>query len=230
MVLFAKKLFQSLQKRFKTLSKALEDSLFLSQCRGVVHVGANSGQEAKMYNRFGLNVLWVEPIEDIVRKLKINIQKYKRQVAVRALVTDKTGINYDFHIANNGGASSSILKFDKHKDIWPEVTFEKTIQMRSTTLPDLLEQLKLNLKAYDCLILDTQGTELLVLKGASSCLQSFRFIKVEAADFESYQGCCTDKDISDFLKEYKFKELRRKCFARHRGGGSYYDIIFKRFS
>ena len=39
-------------------------------------------------------------------------------------------------------------------------------------------------------MLDTQGAELLVLKGAAGLLHRFQFIKVEAADFESYANGC----------------------------------------
>ena len=32
----------------------------LSQARGIIHVGANKGQEAALYHRYNLPVIWVE--------------------------------------------------------------------------------------------------------------------------------------------------------------------------
>lgn len=37
---------------------------------GVVHVGANLGQERELYEHYGLNVLWVEPIPEVFEQLK----------------------------------------------------------------------------------------------------------------------------------------------------------------
>jgi hypothetical protein len=37
----------------------------------------------------------------------------------------------------------------------------------------------------DAIILDTQGSELLILKGAQATLRQASYVKVEAADFES---------------------------------------------
>ena len=48
--------------------------------------------------------------------------------------------------------------------------------------------------------MDTQGVmELMVLHGAVKLLPGLRYIKTEVADLESYSGCCTLKEISNFL-------------------------------
>jgi hypothetical protein len=71
---------------------------FLGNVRGVVHVGANAGQERNLYAQYGLNVLWVEPIPDVFAELTKNIAKFPKQKAVNRLVTDKDGVDYPFHI------------------------------------------------------------------------------------------------------------------------------------
>jgi hypothetical protein len=38
---------------------------FLRRTKGVVHVGANEGQERDIYARYNLNVLWIEPLPDV---------------------------------------------------------------------------------------------------------------------------------------------------------------------
>ncbi|GMR17054.1 MAG: hypothetical protein BMS9Abin32_108 [Gammaproteobacteria bacterium] len=55
---------------------------FLRFAGGVVHVGANSGQERDLYALFDLPVLWVEPIAEVFRELQANIAGYPQQRAV----------------------------------------------------------------------------------------------------------------------------------------------------
>jgi len=212
-------------------AKALIDrnpDRFLKQVSGVIHVGANTGAERDTYRGFGLRVIWIEPIPEVFETLKANLADYPGQLAFQYLVTDKDDSEYTFHIASNNGQSSSILPFKMHTDIWPEVAFERAITLRSTTLASFIQKEQINAADYQALVLDTQGSELLVLKGAEAILSGFKFVKVEVADFESYAGCCQLRDIREFLIPRGFREFSRLKFAERAAGGSYYDIVFKR--
>jgi hypothetical protein len=81
---------------------------------------------------------------------------------------------------------------------------------------------------YDVLVLDTQGAELLVLKGATSLLPHIRYVRAEAADFEAYAGCCTLAELDDFLREYGFRRIAKGRFAQKKGVGSYYEVLYCR--
>jgi 2-O-methyltransferase len=201
---------------------------FLQKVSGVIHVGANAGQERELYAKFGLRILWIEPIPEVFEKLKANVENFPRQHALKCLVTDQDNVVYPFHIANNEGHSSSILDLNLHKDIWPEVAYEKTITLRSKTLPSLLEEEHVDYSEYDSLVMDTQGSELLVLKGAVSILENFTYIKTEVPDFESYTGCCQLADIASFLAQHGYREFSRQKNAERPNVGSYYDIVYKR--
>jgi hypothetical protein len=76
-------------------------------------------------------------------------------------------------------------------------------------------------------VLDTQGSELLVLQGAVPILPHFRFIKAEAADFESYVGCCQITDLTAFLGQHGFSLARKSRFAGRDGVGVYYDVLYR---
>jgi FkbM family methyltransferase len=221
-------------RKIKTLTRSLIRVLsknhdkFLKEVSGVVHVGANLGQERELYSKHGLSVVWIEPIPEIFNQLQVNLQGHKNQLAYQALVTDLDGKEYEFHVANNGGASSSILELKEHKDIWPEVDYTKTISLRSITLSSLFEKEKIDGSKYQALILDTQGSELLVLRGSLPVLNKFKFIKVEVPDFESYEGCCQLSDINEFMVEQGYKEFSRNKFASRAEGGNYFDIVYKK--
>jgi FkbM family methyltransferase len=215
------KLLRRLRRLF-----APDPNRFLRTARGVVHVGANVGQERALYDRLGLEVLWIEPIPDVFATLKSNIAPFPRQRALECLVTDRDDAPYEFNIANNGGESSSILPLKQHRDVWPKVDFTRTITLRSSTLATLLAREHIDLERYDALVMDTQGSELLVLKGAEPLLEDFRFIKTEAPDFEAYAGCAQLADIAQFLAQRGYTELARNRFASRPGGGNYFDVVY----
>ena len=161
---------------------------FLRHCRGVIHVGANSGQEREAYKRHDLPVVWIEAAPEPYQALLANLQRYPKQRAINALVLDTDGTRCTFHVANNAGASSSVLDMALHKDIWPHVVYSHDIELLSQTLPSALAGAGIDVVGYDALVMDTQGSELSVLRGASDLLKGFRYIKTEATDFESYKG------------------------------------------
>lgn len=218
---------KTIARKVRSILKKDPDA-FLEGVKGVIHVGANIGQERDRYHKYGLNVLWIEPIPAVFAQLRSNIQRYPEQLALQYLVADKNGVEREFHIASNMGASSSMLDFKHHKDLWPDVAYEDHITLCSFTLPAILEKECIDADQYNVLIIDTQGTELLVLKGAEALLKNFLYIKTEAPDFESYAGCCQVGEVSEFLNRHGFAEFSRTKFAGRKGFGNYYDIVYKR--
>jgi FkbM family methyltransferase len=199
---------------------------FLRGARGVVHVGANVGQERDLYDRHGLEVLWIEPIPDVFATLAANIAGFPRQRALECLVTDRDDASYQFNVANNDGESSSIFALKEHRDVWPKVDFTATITLKSSTLATLLAREQIDPTRYDALVMDTQGSELLVLQGAEPILEHFRFVKTEVPDFEAYAGCARLEDIEHFLASRGYAEISRHRFATRAGGGGYYDVVY----
>jgi FkbM family methyltransferase len=215
-------------KRLLTRAEKPEPDAFLSRCKGVIHAGANSGQERDVYARHGLRVVWIEPLPAIFEKLKMNIAPYPGQIAIKALLGARDNEPHVLRVSNNEGQSSSILDFKYHKDIWPHVDFVDEIEMRSVTLPAALAANNIDASRYDALVMDTQGSELLILEGAADLLESFTFIKTEAADFESYVNCATVESLTRFAAGKGFRLVRQDKFAEHPTLGAYYDVLFER--
>jgi FkbM family methyltransferase len=197
---------------------------FLREVGSVIHVGANTGQERDIYARHDLDVLWIEPIPDIYDRLRANLEAYPKQKALNALVTDEEGIEYAFNLCNNDGLSSSIFSFKGH-ELWPNIQMIAQIKLRSRTLGNIVAE---SGRSYDALVMDTQGSELLVLKGARDVLRQVYFIKTEAANFEFYQGCTTVDELTGYLREHDFKLIAQTKFAETKDGRFYCDLIFKR--
>jgi FkbM family methyltransferase len=221
------KYLRAFRNQLRALKKNKEYK-FLKEVNGLIHVGANTGQEIALYAKYNLSVIWIEPIEDVFNTLSANLKGFPKQHAIKALVTDVDNKEYEFNVANNGGASSSIFDLNQHKEIWPDIKFDTTISLFSKTLTTLIGEEHINVADYNMLVMDTQGSELLVLKGAIPLLPNFTYIKTEVPDFESYKGCCQLKDIESFLATYGFEEIYRNKFASSPNLGSYYDIIYKK--
>jgi FkbM family methyltransferase len=201
---------------------------YFARLKGVIHVGANTGEERAWYDYHNLEVIWIEPIPDVFKTLERNLIGYPRQRGYQCLITDKDNEQYEFHIANNQGQSSSILDLALHRDMFPDITYTSTISLQSTTLRSLVQRERIDMNKFDGLVLDTQGSELLVLQGVVDLLPHFRFIKTEASDFEVYKGCCTLKELDGFLKKHGFVLHSEARHWFQEGLGAHSDVYFRR--
>lgn len=213
-------------RRIRRIFKPVDPGMlgFLKGCTSIVHVGGNFGQERKIYESLGVNVLWIEPIDEIYERLCSNIKSFAGQKAVKALLTDKPGQQVTLNIASNRGASSSIFPLADHKKLWPEIDYVGQVQMVTDTLDNVLA----DQGPVDALVMDTQGAELLILRGGEETLKHVQYVHTEASDFDAYAGGCRLSEISAFLGAREFYEIDRESFAGNPAVGHCYNITFKR--
>jgi 2-O-methyltransferase len=195
---------------------------FLRKVPGVVHVGANSGQERNTYRDFGLRVVWVEAIDEVFSELVKNISDHPKQKAFCALLTDQDDAEHQFHIASNEEASSSIYQLGCHVDIWPEVSYLSSRTLRSQRLDSLFRQEGIIPSDYPALVMDVQSAELLVLKGAGQMLRKFRYIKarppiLKATSIAPNWTICTNTWSLSASKRYLEMNLHRIQTAENTG-------------
>ena len=201
---------------------------FLKDAKGVIHVGANTGQERDAYASHNLPVVWIEAIAGAFFELADNIQGYPNQRALQYLVADEDGKMYNFHIANNGGQASSVFEFADHTKIWPDVAQTQSLKHEGFTLKTILQRHAVDVADYDTLIIDVQGAELLVLKGAD--LDGFKHIVAEACDFEMYKGGCRLKDLDEYLIPRGFERVQTWAYLREgtTDKNGIYEAVYKR--
>jgi len=210
-------------------SQGLLPDRFLRAGRGVIHIGANTGQERFEYANYGLNVAWVEPIPDVFRELQSNLAGFPNQTAYNCLIARQDGKKYQFHISDNEGSSSSILEPNKQlPGLWDKVGFPRSIELEALSLPTFIRTHGIDLASFDILVLDTQGAELLVLEGAKEILPRFQYIKCETVNFEVYSGCCQLKDLDAFMSKHGFKQRGRFILSRSANGGRQWDMLYQR--
>lgn len=182
-----------------------------------------------MYARLDLTVVWVEPIPEVFLQLQRHLRQYPKQTAVQALVSSGDGERVTFNVASNNGESSSMLAPGGHLESWPDVAFTRQIELETTSMATLLDRDDSTLPPRSALVMDTQGSELMILTGATSVLNRFLYVKVEAPDFEAYVGCPSADDLSAFMAAQGFRLTGRFPGPEvTRGQGRYYDLVFTR--
>ena len=68
-----------------------------------------------------------------------------------------------------------------------------------------------------------------VLHGIGDLLRRFRILKLEAADFEAYEGGTTVDELVDYVRTFGFVERSRVPFGgTKQGDRTYYDLIVER--
>lgn len=76
------------------------------------------------------------------------------------------------------------------------------------------------------MILDTQGSELKILRGVNKLLKNFKYIKLEASNFELYKNNPVLKEIVDYLKNYNFTEVKKIKIDQNKNREKVFDVLF----
>lgn len=177
---------------------------------GVLHVGANVGEEAPVYLELGIKrQVWIEANPEIFKKLQDNLKDNPEAEAIQACITDDDQAEeITFHVSNNGSQSSSILELGTHKDVHPEVHYVQELKLIPQRLDFFFEN------AYDVfnsnldfLNIDLQGAELKALKSLGIHLHHFKWAYLEVNKAELYKGCALVEDIDMYLLGFGFKRV-----------------------
>jgi FkbM family methyltransferase len=180
---------------------------------GVIHVGAHRGEEIFEYENLGAKkIIWIEPNPDVFEELQIaldradsSVESYGFCVAASDLDQDEV----DFHICYGPDAGfmrgnkgcSSLLQPKGRFEEW----YKKTIKVETVKLDTLLLENEFNFQDFELLDMDTQGAELMVLRGASKVLENVKYVTTEATwDKPDYVGNVMFDELVEYLKSFGF--------------------------
>ena len=171
-------------------------NVLLSQESGVLHLGAHTGQEINKYEQLGLKVIWIEANPEIYARLRDNLSATPNQKAYCALLSDQDGRELDFYISSGDAGSSSIYEFGKDLG-YSNLTMISNVKLESHRLDSVLNLE--DLSDFGHWVIDVQGAELEVLKGAESSLVGCRSMFIEVSTREVYKGGTSYKELRSFL-------------------------------
>lgn len=149
------------------------------EIKGIIHVGAHKGQEVEDYLEITDKVWLWEPIPSLANKLK---EDYP-QVRVTQAAAWHENCNLDFWVTSFSEGSSALYPLE-HEVV-------DTLNIKAFRL-DYVDD-----GEYNVLVIDTQGSELNVLKGCD--LNKYDLIIVETNSRQRYEGAPTREEIFEYL-------------------------------
>lgn len=180
---------------------------FKISTRGVLHIGANRGQEALAYKKHGIEkVIWIEAIPEVYDELLVYLKSVdclgQNIFCINVCVGDENGKKVVFHESNNESQSSSYLELGVHKEIHPTVSYIRDIPMVTFRVDSFLEGW--NMRDYGLLNIDIQGAELEALKGMGKLLAGFKYAIIEINMKETYlKGALVD-EVDRYMELFDF--------------------------
>jgi FkbM family methyltransferase len=187
------------------------------QINGVIHVGAHFGQEYQIYRELGISpILFIEPCDKAFKAL----QETFKECPEVTLFQSACGSEFSIGTMNveqaNQGMSNSLLKPAKHLEQYPSIKFTTTEEVEVRKLDEIVEHLGFS---GNLLVMDVQGFELQVLKGAPETLKGIDYILLELNRDEVYHNCAKVWEIDAFLQEFTRVETNW-------AGGSWGDGLY----
>ncbi len=196
-------------------------SQFGIRITGLMHVGANTGDEAPSYAAARVpTVIYVEPTPAPFAVLKARIAGAPGHHAVQAVCSSTAGDSVAFNVASNNAESSSLFALGNHGILYPDIAYTERLELTTTTVDGIVEAGFAG-QAINLLVIDVQGAELLVLRGAERALETIDAVFCEVADISLYEGSCTWPEIDAFLSEKGFR-LKHLQINAHNWG----DALF----
>lgn len=190
----------------------------------VLHLGANTGQEAETYHKLGAKrVIWVEAIRPVYDGLCRHIAAFPNQVAIHACISDKLE-EVEMKVTNNAAQSSSILDFGTHATEHPTVKVIRTEKMMASTVESILAAAGHCLLPGAFLNIDLQGAELMALRGMEGLMPFFDHAYIEVNVQHLYKGCPLVGEIDDFMMKHGF-DGREQKMTGNGWGDKYYKRV-----
>lgn len=181
-------------------------SMYNISRNGVIHIGAHYGKEIETYQKTNVkNILFFEPLSKNFSILKERMINYSNVKIENCALGDTDGV-IKMHVEEkNEGQSSSILKPRGHLFQYPHIQFTKEEIVNITTLDKYAE--KNSLKNYNIIVIDVQGYELPVFKGAVNTLNNIDMIVSEVNRAELYENVTMVTELDTFLNSFNFKRV-----------------------
>lgn len=189
--------------------------------RGILHLGAHTGEESKSYQAGGVNaVIWIEGNPVVFKQLVENLANVPGQQFFNILVSDKQEM-VNFSVMNFD-QSSSIMPIGVHKLHHPEIDVQQTLKLPAYRLDDFIAEKHVPIEGFDFLNIDLQGAELKALTGMGKLLDQFNYIITEVNTTRIYQGCPVLSELDTFLYKKGFARTKL-AMTKYQWGDALYE-------
>jgi FkbM family methyltransferase len=163
----------------------------------IIDVGAHVGDFAtnckRIWPNADIHLFEANPnARDILDRLG-----YKYNIA---LLSDSVGDEYTYYMTDKWVLSTGNSIFKENTSEFDD-SHLMTLTLKSDTLDNILGDVEF----VDILKLDTQGSEIKILNGASNIIQKTKYIVIECSVFEYNLGGCKIGDVFQYMNENGFQ-------------------------
>lgn len=186
----------------------------------VVHVGAHAGEEVEAYRHHGARrILLVEANPVTCETLREEFAADADVEVIHAAVTDHDGTERLLLHTNARGEteSASLLRMKVLGDVVSTLRTEGTVDVPAMTLDRLLEKARIDSSEVGLVVVDVQGAELSVLRGAPRTLSAVAAVLTEVALVELYEGAAGEQDVSKLLAQAGFSVISGLDYELYQG-------------
>lgn len=167
---------------------------------GAIHIGAHFAQEHPQYVQAGVKrFVYIEPCKDAFKVLRNKFAAHHHIQLFNVACGDVEAEQVMYTGSQNQGQSNSLLPMDKHLQIHPGITLPNT----ELVTVKRLDSLGLAHKGYQLLVMDCQGFEGRVIKGATETLKQINYIYSEVNRDSVYRGCTLVDELDELLHEFE---------------------------
>lgn len=166
---------------------------------GAIHCGAHHAQEHPDYVAAGIKrFVYIEPCAAAFNILKNKFAAHHHIQLFNYACGEVECEQVMYTGSQNEGQSNSLLKMAKHTQIHPGITLPNT----ELVTVKRLDSFGLAHKGYQLLVLDVQGFEGRVLKGATETLKQMNYVYTEVNKDFVYENCTLVDELDKLLHEF----------------------------
>lgn len=179
----------------------------------IVDVGCANGDTTKCFSdSFPLNeIVGVEPNQEVFNQTKRTLLNHKNITLKNVALDEKPGEG-KLYITKNL-VSSSLKELNTESIDKTSTEYKKMLDLTkvSTVTISTLDMEFKEAKGILLLKLDTQGTELNILKGGSQCLRKTKYVLVEMSYHDLYKNGCQYFEVDELLRNNAFRLIKLFC-------------------
>jgi FkbM family methyltransferase len=188
---------------------------------GIILIGAHYGNEYdELISTGAKNIIMFEPLKNNFEVLSNNIKDENVILVNKALGNENKKVIM-FVESENKGMSSSVLEPKLHINYYPHIVFNETEEVDMIRLDDM----NLDENKYNFILIDVQGYEMEVFKGAEKTLENIDYIITEINNVELYRNCVMFKNLTEYLNKFGFVVADDKEATN---GSIWGDVLFKK--
>lgn len=184
-----------------TLPKLVEKYGLAGKIKGIIHVGAHTGEEAEAYQECGVKkVVWVEPCQPALAALHMKIVQDGNSIILGCAFGERIETDVMRVAPANTGMSNSLLSPHLHMTQFPDIVFNQTEVVMVFPMDTFAF---LQVGRYNFLNMDVQGFEDRVLRGGKRTLQHIDYVYTEVNRAEVYRDCAKIEELDKMLHEFE---------------------------